>query len=124
MPTAALVRLARNGSADLGDEIETDAGVVGRARPRREHHRVRIHGDDLPDADLVVAKHADVRPQPAEIVEQVEGEAVVIVDQDDHGLPCPRKLLEAGLDGIKAGPVDRDARACRGHPRQSPCPLR
>jgi hypothetical protein len=26
-----------------------------------------------------------VCPQPAEIVEQVEGEAVVIVDQDDHG---------------------------------------
>ena len=37
------------------------------------------------DADLVVAMHDDLRPQPAEIVEEVEGEAVVVVDQEDHG---------------------------------------
>ena len=41
--------------------------------------------DHIGGRDLVVAMHDDVRPQPAEVVEQVEGEAVVIVDQDDHG---------------------------------------
>ena len=35
--------------------------------------------------DLVVAMHGDLRAQPAEIVDEVEGEAVVVVDQDDHG---------------------------------------
>jgi hypothetical protein len=29
--------------------------------------------------------HDDVRPQPAKVVEQVEGEAVIVVDQNDHG---------------------------------------
>ena len=50
-----------------------------------KHHGVRIHRDDAIGGDLIVAVDKDVRPQPAEIVEQVEGEAVVIVDQDDHG---------------------------------------
>ncbi len=36
------------------------------------------------DRDLVVAMHDHVRPQPAEVVDEVEGEAVVVVDQDDH----------------------------------------
>ena len=34
--------------------------------------------------DLVVAMHDDVRPQLAEIMHQVEGEAVVVVDQHNH----------------------------------------
>ena len=34
--------------------------------------------------NLVVAMDDDVRPQPAQIMDQVEGEAVVVVDQDDH----------------------------------------
>ena len=47
--------------------------------------------------DLVVAMHDDLRPQSTEIVEQVEGEAVVIVDQNDHARPfsCPLKVLDA-----------------------------
>jgi hypothetical protein len=28
--------------------------------------------------------HDHIHPQPAQVVEQVEGEAVVVVDQDDH----------------------------------------
>jgi hypothetical protein len=31
--------------------------------------------------------HDNVRAQPAEIMDEVEGEAVVIVDQDEHGAP-------------------------------------
>ena len=69
----------------LADQVEADAGLVGRAGAGRQHDRVGVHRDHLVGGDLVVAMHDDVRPQPAEIVEQVEGEAVVIVDQDDHG---------------------------------------
>ena len=49
--------------------------------------------DHVVGRDLVVAMHDDVRPQPAEIVEEVEGEAVVVVDQDDHAFSCPLKVL-------------------------------
>ena len=31
--------------------------------------------------NLVVAMHNDVRPQPAQVMDEVEGEAVVVVDQ-------------------------------------------
>ena len=40
--------------------------------------------DDGRAGDLVVAVHADLGAQFTEIVHQVEGETVVIVDQDDH----------------------------------------
>src|SRR5262245_20252899 len=50
--------------------------------------------------------HDHVRPQAPEIMEQIEGEAVVVVDQDDHGRPfsCPLKVLDAGLEGVKERP--------------------
>ena len=37
--------------------------------------------------DLVVAMHAHLRPEVPEEMDQVEGEAVVIVDQDNHKEP-------------------------------------
>ena len=37
------------------------------------------------DRDLVVAMHGHLRPEPAQVVDEVEGEAVVVVDQQDHG---------------------------------------
>ena len=47
-------------------------------------------GQHLVDADLVVAMHGDVGSKPAQIVDEIEGEAVVVVDQHDHhGLPRP-----------------------------------
>ena len=52
---------------------------------------------------LVVAVHDDVRAQFTEIVHQVEGKAVVIVDQHDHGTagyPCG--YLDARRKGVKA----------------------
>src|SRR5689334_3924657 len=32
----------------------------------------------------------NVSPEPSQIVEEVEGEAIVVVDQDDHGAPVAR----------------------------------
>ena len=74
----------RNGRCRLVDELEADAGVVGGARTRRQHDGVGIGGHDLGARNLVVAVHDDVGAQPAEIMDEVEGEAVVIVDEDDH----------------------------------------
>ena len=66
------------------DQIETDAGLLGRAGAGRKHDGVRIGVDDGGAGDLVIAVDANLRPQFTEIVHQVEGEAVVIVDQNDH----------------------------------------
>src|SRR5262249_31454577 len=80
----------------LADQLEADAGLVRRARTGRQHDRFRVHGDHLVGRDLVVAVDDDVCPQPAEIMVQVEGEAVVVVDQDDHSRPFSRPLEHVG----------------------------
>ena len=57
----------------------------GRAGAGRQHDGVRIGRDHVRGRDLVVAMDLDLRPEPTQIVEQVEGEAVVVVNEQDHG---------------------------------------
>src|SRR5262249_11338239 len=75
----------RNGWRRLGNEVETDAGLHGRARAGRQHDRVRRRRNDRIHRDLVVAVHASRGPKLTQIVDEVEGETVVVVDEDDHG---------------------------------------
>ena len=60
--------------------------------------------DHVGGRDLVVAMHDDVRPQLAQVVDEVEGEAVVVVDQDDHP-PGQRfrAVLRGRREGVKRG---------------------
>src|SRR5882724_2562705 len=48
--------------------------------------------------------HDNLRPQLAEIMDEVEGEAVVVVDQDNHP-PGQRfsAVLRGGGEGVKLG---------------------
>ena len=68
----------------LLDQIEADAGLVRRAGAGRQHDRVGLSRQHVRDGDLVVAMHGHVRPKPAQVMDEVEGEAVVVVDQHDH----------------------------------------
>jgi hypothetical protein len=86
-----------DGGGGLRNQVEADASLFGRARSGRQHDGIRIGGDYGAACHLVVAMHLDLRPQFTEIVDQVEGEAVIIIDQDDHRIktvapktPCPR----------------------------------
>ncbi len=74
----------RNCMRCFADQLEADAGFVRRARTGRQHDRLGVCRDDRVSRDLVIAIDDDVRPQPAQVMEQVEGEAVLVVDQDDH----------------------------------------
>src|SRR5262249_42577171 len=53
------------------DQIEADAGLIGRTRPGRKHDRVGIARDNIIDADLIVAMDIDLRPQAAQVVDEV-----------------------------------------------------
>ena len=64
----------------FADQLEADARLVGVARPGRENQSVEPERHRLVGAERIVALHHDLRPQFAEIVEQVVGEAIVIVD--------------------------------------------
>src|ERR1035437_8829034 len=106
----------RNVRCGLGNQIEADAGFVRGAGPGRQHDRLRIVGDHVGGRNLVVAMHDDVRPQPAQVMEQVDGEAVVVVDQNDHVCP-PSQGLKARSEGGQAGVIST---RCRAAGRPSP----
>ena len=76
--------------ARRADEIETDARFVRRARTGRENDGVRLVGERVRDRDLIVAPHRHVRAQLAKVMDEVEGEAVIVVDQRDALHPGSR----------------------------------
>ena len=67
------------------DEIHADAGLVRRAGAGREHDAGGLQRHGLVDRDLVVAMHDALRAEIAQKVDEVVGEAVVIIDQENHG---------------------------------------
>ena len=91
----------------LFDQFEADAGFVRRAGAGRQHDGVRARCDDVGRRHLVVAMHDNIRSQPAEIMDEVEREAVVVIDQDDHDAPfaarfcCRFRVLDGGSEGVK-----------------------
>ena len=96
-------------------QMPASFGVQG---PGDKHDRVGPARHDFVRGHLVVATHRHLRAQPTQIMDQVEGEAVVIVDQDDHGAPfsLPVRGLRRGFRGGQAncanGYCPRPRRAC------------
>ncbi|OIQ81222.1 hypothetical protein GALL_370030 [mine drainage metagenome] len=84
----ALVTKADTENGDLAGEgvnqRHGNAGLVRRARPRRNHDMARRQFRYLFQRDLVVAKHAHVLPQFGQVLHQVVGERVVIVQHQEH----------------------------------------
>ena len=64
-----------------------DAGAIGVAWPWREHDRVGRQGDRVLNSQGVVAIDRSLCAKLAQIVDDVPGEAVVIVDDEQHGAP-------------------------------------
>ncbi len=69
------------------DEIHADAGLVRRARARRQHDAVGLQGERVGDRDLVVAMDDAARPKIAQKVDEVVGETVVVIDQKQQNAP-------------------------------------
>src|SRR5262249_37707441 len=80
----------RQPACEFADRLDRDTGFGRRARPRRDHEPSDAAGHALAqfvDRDFVVAKHLDIGAEFAEVLHQVVGEAVVVVDhQQLHGL--------------------------------------
>src|SRR5690606_13178095 len=77
---------------------QADAGLVGRAGAGRKDDGFGRALGDLVERDTVVAHHFGLRSKLSEIVGEVVGEAVVIIDhQDARGSP-----LAAGPHWIPA----------------------
>src|SRR3981189_1973709 len=74
----------RNAARGLFYQVQADAGLVRGAGAGRQHDRLGTGGEHRVGGDLVVAPDSDLRSQPAQIMDEVEGEAVIVVDQHDH----------------------------------------
>src|SRR5215475_975668 len=92
-----------NAGGRFADEIEANAGFVGRARAWREDDRTGLQRHDVGDRNLVVAVDDDIGPQPSQVVEEVEGEAVIVVDQDNHVPPLCQGFKVPPKEGQAAG---------------------
>ena len=68
-----------------GGKSDRNAGRFGRAWPRRDQQSIKVAGQCLADGDGIVALDPQVGAQPLQIVDEREGEAVEIVDNQDSG---------------------------------------
>src|SRR5579859_1458896 len=75
------------------DQIKADARFVGGAGAGGDQEGLRTTRHRLADTDGVVANHLDGGTQLLEVMDEVPGEAVVIVDDEDHD---PRDLALRG----------------------------
>ena len=62
-----------------------DAGVLGSPGPRRDEQAVGGAAPDLGDVDGVVAEDLELGAELAELLDEVVGERVVVVDDQDAG---------------------------------------
>ena len=67
----------------LLDQPHTDAGLVGRAGAGRQENAVRTGGEGFLDRHFIIADHARFRAQLFQIMDEIPGEAVIIVDDED-----------------------------------------
>jgi hypothetical protein len=62
------------------DQRHRNAGLVGRARPRGNDDSRGMQSLDLFQRDFVIAENADLLAQLTQVLHQVVGEGIVIVD--------------------------------------------
>src|SRR5207302_10109297 len=74
----------RNRRAPALDRRHRDPGLRGRARPRRDDDGAWRQRADLLDANLIVTAHDRIGAKPAQILDQLERERIVVVDDEYH----------------------------------------
>src|SRR2546428_3920453 len=75
----------RDMACQLRHQRRRDAGLVRGAGARRNHHRGGLHRSNLARCGLIVPEDADVARQLAQVLHEVVGERIVVVDNNDHG---------------------------------------
>ncbi|OHC45653.1 MAG: hypothetical protein A2092_18790 [Rhodobacteraceae bacterium GWE1_64_9] len=68
---------------------QTDAGLCRIAGAGRQHDHFRAQGHGLLHIQRIIAQNADIGPKFAQIMDEIVGETVIIVDQQQHWAgPC------------------------------------
>jgi hypothetical protein len=79
---------------------QADPGSCGVARAGGKDDHLRLHRDDILDLKGIVPLDDHVGPKLAQVMDEVVGKAVVVVDQEEHG--------------VTIKPVPAVYRRCRG----------
>jgi len=64
-------------------QLDADTGFVRRTRTGRQDDTVRLEGKGLCDGEFIIADDLCVGANFFQIVDEVPGEAVIIVDDED-----------------------------------------
>ncbi len=67
------------------NDFAGDAGFLGSARSGGNHNAARGKFLDVRNADFVIPKNAEFCAQFAEVLDEVVGERVVVIDDEEHG---------------------------------------
>src|SRR5262245_31627589 len=76
----------RNLAGKVTNGVVGDSAVVGVARAGRDDQVTGGSCDKLIERYLIVAKDLNIRPQLAEVLDEVVGERVVIINHSNHYL--------------------------------------
>ena len=68
----------------MADQVDADSGFMRSARPGRDHDFLGAHRFDFVDCDLIVAANFDLSPQLSQVLDQVVGERIVIVEDENQ----------------------------------------
>src|SRR6185437_12363303 len=87
----------RCGRREAVDDGKADAGLARRFRPGRKQDRLRREAFYLFEADLVVAIDDRLGAELADIVNEVIGEAVVVIDDEEFHGSVPARSAENAM---------------------------
>src|SRR4051812_40626347 len=76
----------RNLSSEMVNQVYADASFPRCAWSRGNKDPLRPHGFNFGHGHLIIATHFNLSPQLAEILHQVVGEGVVVVQDENHAL--------------------------------------
>ena len=76
----------RNPSGKVVDELQCHTGIVGNAGSGRNDNLLGLAGLYPRNINAVVAVNDDLFPQFSQILHQVVGKGVVVVDDQNHGI--------------------------------------
>ena len=74
----------RNFAGHVPYQRNENASLARRTGPRREQDAVGLQRLDLLDCELIVAMDLDLGPQFSEILDEVVGERIVVVEDKNH----------------------------------------
>src|SRR5579872_6681506 len=91
-----------NLTGEMADQLDADSCLMRRTRAGRDHNSLRTQAFDLADGHLIVAANLDLGSQLADVLHQVVGERIVVVEYKNHaGRSCyqltPDWTLKVGV---------------------------